>query len=246
VFDLPRSARLVSWFNAWLCGDANPDDLPDLVLCGDAAHSVVGLSEHSDPLMPALARLRRLGADAAALSLPVPGDLLGLAGPVALNMAAVDAGEAALFPGAGLALVPQVLGAGVFWHAHECHRALSVPDVRDSERHLRETLILAADRLTALDLATWRPQIADALSVLRDQHAAPLPTGYSPAAMRLAALALRCRQIVALALADGAAGVTARDLARRDAALVDLDRAARHALVAACSQLPRHDDARAR
>jgi hypothetical protein len=246
VFDLPRSARLVSWYNAWLSGAATPDDLPDLVLASDTAHSVVGLDADSHSLMTAAARLRRLGASAATLALPVPGNLLGLAGPPALNMAAVEVGEAALFPGSGLALVPEAVGAGVFWHAHPSHPVREVPDVRDAERWLRETLIAVAQRLTDLDVATWRPEIAGALSVLRDEHEAPLPTGYPVRATRLAALALRCQAIVRLAHSTGSAAVTSFELTCRDSALDDLSAAARTALVAACSSHPTLDDARAR
>ena len=246
MFDLPRSARLVSWYNAWLAGTAAPDDLPELVLAADAAHTVLGLDETPDTLITAAARLRRLGASSATLALPVPGDLLGLTGPPGLNLAAVDVGEAAVFPGAGLALVPEVVGAGVFWHAHASNRTTYVPDVRDAERRLRETLLSAAERLTALDVATWRPEIAGALSVLRDEHEAPLPAGYPVRAIRLAALALRCQGIVDLAVANGSAAVSGSQLNRRDEALSDLSTAARQAVVAACSRVPGLDDVQAR
>jgi hypothetical protein len=246
VFDLPRSARLVSWFNAWLTGSATPDDLPDLVLGGDAAHTVVGLSAEPEGLMTAAARIRRLGAGSASLTLPVPGDLLGLAGPPELNMSAVDAGEAALFPDAGLALVPEAVGAGVFWSCLPCNPVRSLPDVRHAERTLRETLLQVGERLMALDVATWRPELADALSVLRDEHEAPLPSGYPPRATRLAALALRCEAIVDLAHRNGSTALTSHELTSRDGALDDLARASREALVAACSHLPSLDDARSR
>lgn len=243
VFDLPRSARLVSWFNGWSSGTAAPDDLPDLVMAGDAAHSVLGLGEHPQTLMSAAARLRRLGTRTATLSLPVPGDLLGLAGPTELNMAALDAGEAAIFSGAGVALVPEVVGAGVFWNAHPSNPAGVVPDIRQAERRLRETLLEVAERLTALDVAKWRPEIVGALSVLRDEHETPLPTGHPVHATRLAALALRCQRIVELASANGSAAVTAFELTHREGELSELSRACRQALVAACSCTTSLDDA---
>jgi hypothetical protein len=246
VFDLPRAARLVTWFNAWQSGTATPDDLSDLVLVTDTAHTVLGLDEQPHTLLTAAARLRRLGAASASLSLPAPGDLLGLAGPPALNMAAVEAGEVAVFAGAGLALVPHVVGAGVFWQAHASNPARTVPDVREAEQLLRETLLHVADRLTTLDVALWRPEIAAALSTLRDEHETPLPLGYPVRAARLAALALRCQRIVELAHTVGSAAVSTSELAGRDAALDDLARAARQALVAACCCLPSRDDARAR
>lgn len=246
MFDLPRSARLVSWYNAWLSGAATPDDLPDLVLATDTAHSVLGLDAEPHAMMTAAARLRRLGASSATLALPVPGSLVGLAGPPSLNVAAVEVGEAALFPGSGLALVPEVVGAGVFWHAHPGNPVREVPDVREADRLLRETLIAVAQRLTDLDVATWRPEIAGALSVLRDEHEAPLPHGYPVRATRLAALALRCQTIVELAHRTGSTAVTSWELTGRDTALGELSAAARTALVAACSSHPTRDDAWAR
>lgn len=246
VHGLPRSGRLVSWFNAWTVDEATPDDLPALVLSPDTAHDVVGLADAPEPLLLAVGRLRRLGAVYSTLTLPVPGDPAGLAGPPELNMAALDAGEAALFPQAGVALVPEPVGAGVFWQVLPCSRAVPTADAREAERVLREALLLSAERLVTLDVATWRPEISDALSSLREEHHAPLPPAYSRRASRLAALALRCSSIVDLAYENGSAAVTSHEELTRTAALADLERAARHALIAACSEVPRPELARAR
>jgi hypothetical protein len=243
---LPRSGRLVCWFNAWTVGEATPDDLPELVLGGDAAHDVVGLTDTPQPLLLAAGRLR-LGGGGASLSLPAAGDPVGLTGPPELTMAAMEAGEAALFPYAGVALVPEVVGAGVFWQALACAPAAGAAvGVRAAERGLREALLGCAERLLALDVATWRPEISDALSGIREKRDAPLPRGYSPHASQLAALALRCHTIVDLAHQNGSATVTSREEVARAQALGALDRAARHALVAACSDVPRRGHARVR
>jgi len=245
VHPLPRSGRLVSWFNAWTVGEATPDDLPALVVGDDAAHDVLGLTDGPESLLLAAGRLRR-GGGSATLTLPLPGDLWGLAGPPELNMAALEAGEAALFPHADVALVPEVVGAGVFWHALPCTRAVPVVDPGEAERALREALLRSAERMVALDIATWRPEIADALSSLWEEQDAPLPPAYSQRASRMAALALRCRTIVDLAWRNGSAAVTSHEELGRVEALGELDRACRHALVAACSEVPRRGHVRAR
>ncbi|MDQ3628628.1 MAG: hypothetical protein M3419_07450 [Actinomycetota bacterium] len=242
---LPRSGRLVCWFNAWTVGEATPDDLAALVRGDDAAHDVVGLTDGPEPLLLVAGRLR-VGSGGASLSLPVAGDPMGLAGPPELNMAALEAGEAALFPRAGVALVPEVVGAGVIWQALPCARAVPVVSVREAERVLREALLGCAERLVALDVATWRPEISEALSSLRDEQDAPLPPAYSRHASRLAVLALRCQAIVDLARENGSAAVTGREALERTQALRALDGAARHALAAACSEVPRRGHARVR
>lgn len=242
---LPRSGRLVCWFNAWTVGEATPDDLPGLVLGDDAAHDVVGLADAPEPLLLAAGRLRR-GGGGASLALPVAGDPTGLAGPRELNTAALEAGEAALFPRAGLALVPEVVGAGVFWQALPCSAAGAVAGVREAERGLREALLACAEGLVALDVATWRPEISEALSSLRDEQDAPLPAAYSQHAARLAVLALRCHAIVDLAHRNGSAAVTSREELTRTQALGALERAARQGLVAACSEVPRRGHAHVR
>ncbi len=240
---LPRSGRLVCWFNAWTVGEATPDDLPELVLGEDAAHDVVGLTDAPQPLLLAAGRLR-LGGGSALLSLPAAGDPVGLPGPPELTTAAMEAGEAALFPHAGVALVPGVVGAGVFWQALPCAPAVASVGVRAAARMLREALLVCAERLMALDVATWRPEISDTLSGLRGEQDPPLPAGYSAHASHLAVLALRCHTIVDLAHRNGSAAVTGREEVARANALGALERAARHALVAACSDAPRRGRAR--
>jgi hypothetical protein len=92
-----------------------------------------------------------------------------------------------------------------------------------------------ADALADLDVARWRPEVADELMALRRTDDLEVPDGTSPRAQRMVALATRCRRIVALALADDGGAVTAAEADRRRDALRPLDRAARRALVAACS-----------
>ncbi|MDQ3166594.1 MAG: hypothetical protein M3Q17_10665 [Actinomycetota bacterium] len=232
--ELPRSARLVCWFNAWVAGDAAPDDLTDAVTGDDAAHSVTGIDDEvALPLLLGLAALRRAGAHAATLALPAPGDPVGVGGPRNFNEAAVEAGEAAVFTGAGLGLVPSVVGSGVFWAAHPAVPATTVPDVASGERALREALVAAAEQATGADSAPFktsgsapsREQVTDVLAALRTSRPVSLPTSYSTRAGRLAASAMRCLTILDLT-------------PERQPVLVELERAARHALVAAGSETP--------
>lgn len=221
--ELPRSARLVCWFNAWCGAAVAPDDLIGAVTGEDAAHSVRGVEDGSAlPLLLAVGALRRAGATAATLALPAPGDPVGVAGPRGFSEAAVEAGEAAVFSGAGIGLVPSVVGSGVCWQAYPASSATTVPGVADAERSLREALVVAARSPAE---PRWGPQVADAIAALRSSRPPTLPRSYSARADRLAALAMRCVSIVELA--DRAAP-----------ALVDLERAARHALVAAGSETP--------
>jgi len=235
VTGLPRSARLVCWFNAWLPGHCSLDDARDAVVGGDAAHEVLGLDDEPLPLVFAFARLRDRGAGAATLSLPVPGDPVGLAGPAELNALAIEAGEAAVVNGAGVALVPAVVGAGVSWRAVAATDVRTVPDLGEADRQLRETLLETSARLADLDVARWRPEAAEGLHALRDIRPAPLAPGQSPEAQRLAALGLRCQAIAELGLDDDGAAVSAYEASERRDALLRLSHSARHALVAACS-----------
>lgn len=234
---LPLSARFALWFTAWLDGRSSLDDTRDAIVGEDAAHHVVGVpgSAGSLPLIVAMGLLRGSRASGAGLALPVPGDPLGLAGPRPFNAEVVEAGEGVVLDGAELGLVPHRAGAGVVW---TCHHALShrqVPDPSEAEASLRQALLRTADALADLDVARWRPEVADELMALRRAVDFTFPAATAPRAVRLASLATRCRTIVGLALADEGGAVTAAETEARRAALVPLDRASRRGLVAACS-----------
>ncbi|CAN5332412.1 hypothetical protein BH18ACT9_BH18ACT9_09170 [soil metagenome] len=235
--DLPVSARLALWFTAWVGGHASLDEARDAVLGDDAAHDVVGLpgQPESVPLILALGLLRSQGGRRAALALPVPGDLLGLAGPASFNGEALDAGEGVVVDGAGLGLVPTRVGAAVQWTCHSAHTALQVPDPGEADAGLRQALLSTAERLAVLDVARWRPDAADALMDLRHPVDLVLPRAVTARAVRLAGLATRCRTVVDLAMADDGGSVTTYEADARRDALRPLDHAARRGLVAACA-----------
>lgn len=215
--DLPTCARLAWWGTAWLRGHCSPDDLIDHVPGAGA-------------LLGALAGWRADGCTGLALALPVEGDLLGLGGPPAFNAAAYDAGEAVLAVGVDAGLVPA--GEAPTWTRYVAHRA-PVPDLGEADRGLRAGLLEATRRLVELDVARWRPEVADELMDLHRRAHLDHPPGVPPAAVELAARALRLAGIVALA-GEGAA-VSASESDLRTGTLRDLDRVARRALVSSCS-----------
>ncbi|NYG55930.1 hypothetical protein [Nocardioides perillae] len=235
---LPAAARWAWWGTAWLRGLVAADVLVDAVVAGDAAHHVVGLDpDHDGPeaLLTALGALRRRGATALGLALPVEGDLVGLGGPGGFNLAAVEAGEAVVVSAPEpVGLVPDRVGAGVTWTAHEARRR-QLPDVGEADRGLRLALHEAAEALARLDVARWRPEVADALLDLRHRTVPPAPPGTPPRCVELAGRGLQALGIADLALEDDGGAVTALEAERRTAALRPLARAGRHALVAACS-----------
>lgn len=235
---LPDSFRLAVWFSAWCAGTVSLDEARDAVVADDAAHDVVGLPRSTEPvpLILALGALRSAGAVRAGLALPVPGDPLGLAGPPAFNAEALEAGEAVVLEGVDLGLVPVRAGAGVVWRCLPATSRRQVPDLAEADTELRATLPAVADELAALDVARWRPEVADELIALRRDEPLPLPPGTSPRVVRMVGLATRCRTVVDLALADDGGAVTAAEADRRRAALQPLDRAARRVLVAAAAR----------
>ena len=229
------SARLAWWVTAWLRGHASPDDLLEAVLAGDAAHDVAPL-EGGDvvPLVLALGAWRRAGAVSAGLAMPVPGHPAGLGGPSEFNGAALTRGEAVVLEGAGLGLVPHRAGSGVVWQTYPAARR-PLADLGEADRGLRLTLPQAADALAALDVARWRPEVADELMSLHRAPSYDAPPGTHARAVDLAGRASQALAIVDLALEDHGAAVTAHEIAAREAALAPLARAGRVALVAACS-----------
>jgi hypothetical protein len=233
--DLEESAVLALWATAWLRGEVSLDDTRDAVVGPDAAHDVLDTGAGaSTPLILALGAWRGAGATGLSLALPVAGDPLGLAGPPTFNGEALQAEQAAVVQGAGIGLVPSRAGAGVVWRTLPAVAPPASVGVAAAERELRQELTTTADRLVDLDVARWRPEVADELMDLRKPLSLPVPPGLPGRSQALLALASRCRRIVALALEDDGGSVTAREADVRRAALLPLDAAARRAVVAAC------------
>jgi hypothetical protein len=233
---LPISAVLAWWGTAWLRGDVVPDLVLDAVIGDDATHAVAGLPGHDGTvtLVAALAALRTNGATGFGCAAPAAGDPTGLGGPAAFNAAALEAGEAVVASGAGLGLVPTRVGAAIVWQAFPA-QPRQLPDVGEADRELRSTLLDSANRLAALDVARWRPEVADELMDLRHPRPVTAPPGIPGRCLDLAGRGLRAMTIVDLALADDGGALSSREIEQRRTALQPLDRAGRRALVAACS-----------
>ena len=212
---LPDSARLALWLTALLGDVASPDETLDQVLAGDTAHHVAGLPGEDGPvpLMLAFGALRRTGATGAGLALPVPGDPLGLAGPPELNAAALEVEEAVVLVGSDLGMVPHRAGSGVVWTCLPAQSRRQVPDIPEAATTLRRTLLDTANRLADLDVARWRPDVADALMALRHGPHLDLPPGLPPGAAALLGQAVQCQAIVDLAREDDGGAVSAAEAA---------------------------------
>ena len=233
---LPASARLAWWGTSWLRGHVVTDLLIDAVLDEDATHAVAGLpgSDGTETLVGALARLRALGATGLGAAFPAEGDPVGLGGPRDFNADALEAGEAVVVTGTPLGLVPHRTGAATVWTCRPADRR-QLPDVGEADRELRAGLLASAGALAELDVARWRPEVADELMDLRRRDPLEAPPGVPLRCVDLAQRGIRAIAIVELALADDGAAISAAEAASRRAALVPLDRAGRRALTAACS-----------
>jgi len=237
----PDALRLAWWGTAWLRGAVVTDLVLDAVIGGDATHTVAGLAElglggrpgTADTLLTGLGRLRAEGATGFGAAFPVEGDPVGLGGPPPFNAAALEAGEAVVSD-AGLGLVPERVGAVITWRAFRAQRR-QLPDVGEADRGLRAALVESTEALAELDVARWRPEVADQLLDLRHRPTLDAPPGVPARCADLAARGHQAAGIVALALEDEGGAVTAHEMTARRAALVPLDRAARRALTAAGS-----------
>ena len=235
---LPASVRLAWWGTAWLRGHVVADELIDAVVDDDATHLLGGHDERPGALVAGLGALRSRGADAVGAALPAEGDLVGLGGPGAFNSAALEAGEAVLVLDAAsfvvTGLVPERVGAAVTWRPVPAERR-QVPDVGEADRSLRTALLEAADTLARLEVARWRPEVADRLMNLRHRPAVATPPGVPARCADLAARGLQALEIAELALEDDGGALTSYDAEARRAAIAPLGRAGRRALVAAAS-----------
>lgn len=243
---LPRSARLASWATAWLRGDTTLDDVVTRTCADDEPHEAVDVpgAVGSVSLPEALHALRDAGAQGFRVALPVPGDPRGLGGPPELNGDAVDVGEVVLTDGVPYALLPDVRAFGppgdqghfVTWACRTAHPAPDGPSLSEAEKALAATLLEAGSELSDLDIASWRPEVAALLDDVRSSRVAePLPRGFPAQAQSVAARAARLLAVVDFALGDDGGAVSASAAQSRREALVPLEQAARHALVAACN-----------
>jgi hypothetical protein len=114
-------------------------------------------------------------------------------------------------------------------------RTTDVPSLADADRALQAALRTSVEELVRLDVARWRPEVAAAVAAIRAGAGgeAVLPPGHPPRAHLLLATALRVTAIVELAGGHPGAAVSAVEMARRTAALEPLERASRHAVMAA-------------
>jgi hypothetical protein len=231
---LPRSALMACWLDACLRGLVSPDQVADAVRGDDPRHLLLLADGTTHPLVEVAGRLAGLGAASARLALPGPGDPAGLAGPPGFNGAALEAGEAVLVAGSGWGLVPRLDARTVLWQALPAEQA-PLLDPGEAASTLRRTLLDVTGRLVALDVASWQPEIPDLLLNLRHRDDVPLPPHVEPRRVEAVERAVICREIVALASVDDGGAVSSYEMGQRRAALADLDRAARRALVAACS-----------
>jgi hypothetical protein len=253
-----RSTRFVAWVRAWRAGLVPYDELADQI-AGDEEHLVADApGTWTDvPLGDALAALSRLHPDEIRLVLPAPGDPRGLPGPGPFTGAALLAGEGVV--AGDLGVVPEVRhhtsGSGdafstVLWQVFALATAPpsagpgpsvaamhGEPGTGEAEAELSAALAEATSRLTRLDVAHWRPELAGALAALRrPSNGTDLPPGFDPRARRLYARASVLDQVLALAETAAPGGaINGHEAQQRDAALRPLVTACRRALVAACN-----------
>jgi hypothetical protein len=243
-----RSGVFAAWTSAWLAGEVAYDDVIARVTGDDEPHRLAGLPrvEGEKPLGWVLPVLRERSADGVRAVLPTAGDPRGLPGPGPFTTAALAAGEAVI--GRGIGLVPLVTSHGpasdrvstVLWTAFAV--AEPAPDpltVAEAEHDLTAATRDAASALAALDVASWRPEVADGLAKMRRGVTPDLPPGHEARAVRLLASADRLAAVLDLARADSPGGaVNGAEARARDDALRPLATAVRRARLAAYNAVP--------
>jgi hypothetical protein len=211
VLDL-AAFHLACWANAWLAGGAAVDDVADTLSADGRAHhayaadteALIALdSPDMEPMLWVLTALRRAGTDLFVAALPVPGQLIGLAGPPGFNVDAVAAGSAAIACGSGLSLLPSVVGAGVQWQVRAAHAPPPV-DVGEAEQPLAELMLSLSNTRPGNSWAGPAGDVPSPADLRSELARLQLPPTLGPRARRLAERAVQCWAVAESALATPA------------------------------------------
>jgi hypothetical protein len=237
-----RSGVLAAWSAPFFAGRVSLDQVLDAVRGADAPHAVSGVV--NGRLSDVLASWRR-GGGGVRLVLPVAGDVRGLPGPNEFRAAALEAGEAVVGPGLGIAPeivdhYPSSAPTSVTWHAVATEPApADYVAVSDAQYELTTAIRESATALFAADVAGGVDDIADALhDARRAGERLDLPPGYPPRAVALLAQAERLQAVLDLAFADPTGGAVDRmGIAARGSALRPLATAVRRARLAGYNAL---------
>ncbi len=233
------SVRMTSHLNVLTHGQLSAEVAAHAITAADTAHHVVDPDEllgldslHALPLAAALPALVAREREGWLLSLPTPGSLHGLRGPRALNEAALERGEAVVGLSGGVALVPYEVGPAVQWRVLPAERPFPPSGPYEAERELSQTVLVAADALTALDVPGGRRPAATHTA---QDPAVQLAPGYSQRSYVAADRAARLLEACEVALADDGGSISSFEADARRVQLASLRNAARAALCAAVS-----------
>jgi hypothetical protein len=248
---------LTVWASAWLHGCAAPDAVIDSLHTWAGVHQVVAvdeatarelglpeLGESPTSVVGLLATARRAGADGGRLLLPVPGDVRGLPPGGPLAAAALECGEAAVFTGADLAVVPRPVADGMLsWTVFSPGPLplIGEPALSDAEHGLRGAVRQAATTLVELDVARHRPGVrAEIAEALERRLRPPWPEGTPARTLRVLEQADEVEAILRAADTDNFGGALSASVASaRTAALRPLFTAVREARRSAVAEAVR-------
>ena len=151
----------------------------------------------------------------------------------------VQAGQAVVVDGVGLALIPELVGSGVQWSPVPARAPASVASRAEAEREMSEQLLIAARALAELGVARWNPGLPASLAAVdRTSGLMQLPPTMEPRRSGLIARAMRMHTALSVALAEDGGARTVSEATRRRELLQPLERAVRRAVVAACAPDP--------
>ncbi|MGP9536965.1 hypothetical protein ACT3SP_03090 [Brachybacterium sp. AOP43-C2-M15] len=243
---LPRAAVLMLWTSAYLHGDMGPDDAAQMSFGVGRS----GPSGQGEDLYAWMTGLRRLPLAQLRLVLPVPGRLAGLVGPPSVIGPALEAEQAVVVTGAGIAdhtLVPVITPvehegrpvSAVTWLRESAPVGAQVPPPASSgsaREELLHALRRAAEGSVELDLVPDEP--IEPARIPPTWISTALPRHVDRAAAHLLVLAARTLLLTRTEI-DGGHGHTihlAEALTRRGL-LDELHEAARSALVEAVERI---------